>query len=342
MNQQIQEEACDWFVRMRDAQGGTGGAADAAAQSALLSWLRRSPDHVAAYLDVAAIWREAAHVDVDAHLDMATRLAAARNDDDITELRPLASHLVSARSTGRAYGRLAIAATVLLALGAAWFLVPAQWTAPRYATQLGELRSIKLDDGSTIELNSSSRIRVAYTERERRIELLEGQALFRAAKDPGRPFIVDAGASVRAVGTVFDVYRRSKDAVVTVVEGSVAILPPDAAGGGEGATLLTAGKQAIVERSAPIQPKPVNVSAATAWTQRQLMFEFTPLAEVVGEFNRYNARKLQVEGEALRAFKVSAIFVSTDPAVLVKFLRELPAVEVVETDASILIRSGND
>src|SRR5262249_7809410 len=89
--------------------------------------------------------------------------------------------------------------------------------------------------------------------------------------------------------------------------------------------------------SGAIQPKPVNISAATAWTRRQLIFEFTPLAEVAEEFNRYNIRKLAVEGDPLRSFKISAVFSSADPAALVKFLRGMPEVRVSDTGTVITI-----
>jgi transmembrane sensor len=328
MNQQIYREASDWFVRMRD--GDTGPAA----QGALMSWLKRSPDHVSAYLDIAAIWREAARSEVDSQFDRETRIAIARADEDVPELHPTPV-LREDRPARGAYRYLALAASVFIVVGGLWF-ASTQQSAPGYATGFGEIRSLKLADGSTVELNSGSRIEVRFGDAERRIELLEGQALFRVEKDPTRPFIVTtSGVSVRAVGTAFDIYRRKADAVVTVLEGSVAVAPA----GSSPAVLLTAGKQAVVEHESVLQPKSVNVAAATAWTRRQLIFEFTPLQEVVDEFNRYNTRKLTVDSEQLRGFRISALFESTEPHALVEFLRSTPGVEVKERNDSISITS---
>src|SRR5258706_4382494 len=120
--------------------------------------------------------------------------------------------------------RLAIAASiaVLTILGVALGLV--KFPSPIYATALGEQRSVRFEDGSTVELNSRSKIRVKYSKQERDVELIEGQALFHVAHDTSRPFIVAVGATrVRAVGTLFDVYKRSNGTVVTVVEGRVAV-----------------------------------------------------------------------------------------------------------------------
>jgi transmembrane sensor len=95
-----------------------------------------------------------------------------------------------------------------------------------YVTRIGEQKLIHLADGSTLELNSRSRVRVHFSDAERDVDLLEGQALFRVAKDHARPFIVRSDATlVRAVGTQFDVYRKVSGTTVTVVEGRVAILP---------------------------------------------------------------------------------------------------------------------
>ncbi len=72
INQQILDEACDWFVRMRVDESSTANERE------LIAWLKRSPEHVSAYLDVAAIWQEALDVQTDAHLEISIRIAAAR------------------------------------------------------------------------------------------------------------------------------------------------------------------------------------------------------------------------------------------------------------------------
>jgi transmembrane sensor len=345
-NQQIYEEASQWFVRMRD------GEDDPSVQGALMDWLRRSPEHVSAYLDIAAIWMEAKHVQADSHLDLAARIAAARADRGVTELAPGVQQMTRRYLNPRAL--LAVAASVFIVCVG---VVAAWWHYGRevYSTALGEQRSIALADGSTVELNSQSRVRVRFDKRQRRIELLEGQALFHVSKDPARPFLVRAdGTTVRAVGTVFDVYRKRGAAVITVVEGVVVVEHNEKAEPAPTSAVVTewpheqgerpfvpvrlaAGRQAIVKPGAGVEASPVNVAAAIAWTQRELVFEFTPLAEAAEEFNRYNARKLVIEGEALRAFKISAIFRSTDSRSLVRFVQALPGVQARESDAEIVI-----
>jgi len=137
-----------------------------------------------------------------------------------------------------------------------------------FMTETGEQRFVKLVDGSTMELNSRSRVRIRYSDGERDVDLLEGQALFHVAKDPSRPFIVHSGSTlVRAVGTQFDVYRKATGTTVTVVEGRVAVLSPilEAEHGGNPSGSAMPLPPTTSVRTAPA-PRPGNAqhSASTA------------------------------------------------------------------------------
>ena len=261
------------------------------------------------------------------------------------------------------------ASVALLGVLAAWGLW-SKLSVPEYATTTGEQRSLEFTDGSTVELNSRSRIRVRYSEGERAVDLLEGQALFHVAKDPRRPFIVNAdGTRVRAVGTRFDVYRKHDGTVVTVVEGRVAVRtdlgaasaeesqptatagagsaalqdgvgvpsPSDAAGLSRGPILLSAGEQLVVTQKEAQKASHPNIASATAWTQREIVFESATLSDVAEEFNRYNRRQLIIEDPELYGFHISGVFSSTDPDSLIRFLRERPGVRVTVTGSEIRI-----
>ena len=88
--------------------------------------------------------------------------------------------------------------------------------------------------------------------------------------------------------------------------------------------------------SAAVTPSAIaDVAAATAWTQRRLIFEATPLSAVVEEFNRYNTRRLVIAAPRLSSFHVSGVFSSTDPTLLVQFLRMQAEIAVRESDHEI-------
>jgi transmembrane sensor len=94
----------------------------------------------------------------------------------------------------------------------------------QYTTAVGQRSTITLRDGSSVELNARTRVKVDFTETRRSVELVDGQALFHVAKNPHRPFIVRAGnREIVAIGTAFDVRVDAAYLRVTLIEGKVAI-----------------------------------------------------------------------------------------------------------------------
>jgi len=199
---------------------------------------------------------------------------------------------------------------------------------PGYSTDAGEQHSLTLSDGSTVQLDALSKIRIHYTDHERDVELVKGQALFEVAKDSMRPFVVQSGPTrVTAIGTQFDVRRNESDTIVTVVEGRVAV---------SDGSLLSAGEQVTVGPNAVHRTPHPNIPGATAWTQRKFVFDATPLSEVAEEFNRYNQRRLVIRDPGLRDFQIDGVFSSSGPS-LIRFLQERPEMHVSETDQEIVV-----
>jgi transmembrane sensor len=399
-NRQIVDEASEWFVEFRV------GDVDQQARERFDEWVRRSPEHIRAYIEIARTYVEMPNPHGTKPIDVEALIAYARTGENIVpfdqvgsapshEPRALAEPnsreqyarrgATHTRPTRRSW--LAIAASVLIAAlaGSAW------WQSvhyPLYSTDTGERRSITLADGSTVDLNARSKLRVEFSKNERRVELLDGQALFQVAKDKNRPFIVASGeATVRAVGTQFDVYRKDSGTTVTVLEGRVAVYstahggsssgsaeapltaaqpttrssrtpvqpqaqthaashsdsaPSTPAGlidpSGSGAIFLSAGEQVTVTPAQTLpEPARADIAATTAWMQRRLIFDGSKLSDVVQEFNRYNKRQLVIENAQLSDFHVSGVYSSTDPASLIRFLREQPGMQVTESDTEVRI-----
>jgi transmembrane sensor len=370
LNEQVYQEACEWFVEFRS------GDLDDAGRRRFDLWARKSPEHLAAYLEIAAIWSEGSALDPDPKRDSNTLIAQAAAD--ATNVVPLTDRSPTADSTAGsdtpsdlARGNIDVQPSRPAKSSRPWFRIAASLAAvglivgttiwyqnsrmPIYATTFGEQRSITLTDGSVIDINSHSKIRVRYTAQERDVDLLQGQALFHVAKNPARPFLVSSTTTqVRAVGTEFDVYQKQGGTVVSVVEGRVAVqlrsdLPQVTAdhqdesrarqpgSRGKPPIFLAAGEQALVTTTAMQKADHPNIAIATSWTQRQLEFESASLSEVAEEFNRYNERQLVIEDPTLFDFHISGVFSSSDPASLVRFLRERPGVRVTETASEIRV-----
>jgi transmembrane sensor len=386
LNAQIYEEACAWFIECRS------GDLDDAARANFDRWLRKSPEHLTAYLEITAIWNEGPYLDPQNRWNPDRLiLEAAVNPDNVVALpAPMsadgaapqapgthepstaageASRMPPVRTSRRRWVRrrvalaASLAAAVSVAAGTVWFWVSGRGT---YSTATGEERSLVLSDGSVVELDAQSMIRVRYTSAERDVYLLSGQALFHVAKDVAHPFIVHSGDTlVRAVGTRFDVYKRDGGTLITVVEGRVAVLtgerlpangtsplppatlkslPPNlwpiSRGEPQSGLLLVAGEQLAVSPQAIGKVEHANIADATAWTQRQLVFESATLEEVATEFNRYNERKLIIEGHPAD-FHISGVFSSTDPSSLIRFLSQRPGLRVIQSATEIRIERNS-
>ena len=343
----VLEEASGWLVEF------TEGAMGVEAREDFTRWLRASPENVCAYLQISALWEDAPKLKEFLPIDVDELVARSAVNSNVVDWHPAARVRCADKTSGRAFRptRAAVAAMALgcLVVGgtiSAWLV-----TRGTYSTGVGEQRSITLADGSTLELNADSRVRVRMSREERDVALLQGQALFEVAKDPGRPFIVTSGGTrVRAVGTQFDVLSRHYATVVTVLEGRVAVSdsgspqlspvdPVPGRGDSGNAELVFAGEQLTIAAQdgrrdgTPVRPQPkrTDVAAATAWRQRQLVFAASPLSEVVEAYNRYHRKRLVLSDEAPADFHVSGVFSANDSASLIDFLRAQPHLEVRET-----------
>jgi transmembrane sensor len=378
MNPQIREAAANWLVEFRTE------TVDVTARRQFVAWLRRSPEHIKAYLDLLALWEDAQHFDPQRRLDMSALVALARADRTVADLRTddgpdgAAETLAPEQRHSRASlarrpilrrllrPRAAVAALLSLVInfGALWIATDSRSGA--YTTQIAEQRSVLLSDGSRVDLDALSNVRVRFTSDERTVELLSGQALFSVTKDPKRPFVVRVdGARLRAVGTQFDVNRTALGTVLTVLEGRVAVLIPAAPASGffgafsthratgtdtrgtQSSSLGTgpkveAGQQATILRSAISVPQAVDTAAVTGWTRRLFIFASTPLPIVAEEFNRFNFRRIAIASPELADFHVTGTFRAFDPETLadfVLFLRRQPGLEVIEKDDQITVQS---
>ncbi|HEV2271656.1 MAG TPA: FecR domain-containing protein [Steroidobacteraceae bacterium] len=351
LNAQIYEEACVWFVEMR------AGDADDAGRRLFDSWLRKSPEHLRAYLEVSEIWDDAPLVRSERTGARESLIASARECAEVLPLTIAPSGPETA-IVGAAHGHMrgrrftlrqfAAAVCAVALMGA---LLAYRLHRPTYTTGVGEQRIVTLADGSRVELNSRTQLRVSYSAHERDVDLIGGQALFLVAKNPRRPFIVRSGdVLVRAVGTQFDVDRRHDATTVTVVEGRVVVRQTEAANvlvpqlapaapPPLQTVVLDAGEQVTTSGIGPLHPAPANIDAATSWTRGSFVFQGTRLADVVEEFNRQNERRLVIRDPSLDDMRISGVYSSTDPELLIRFLREQPGVKVDESDSVIVISS---
>ena len=159
------------------------------------------------------------------------------------------------------------------------------------ATAVAQRQALTLSDGSRIELNAHTTLRVELARDERRVRLAQGQAFFAVSKDPKRPFIVETpSGSVRVTGTSFDVRTESAASLeVTVLEGSVQVrsgsAAPFALGAYDAISVTPAG--AALESLSPNA-----LADRLAWREGRVVFNDTPLRDALARFSRYHGRNL--------------------------------------------------
>jgi transmembrane sensor len=320
----ICEQAAYWWAVFHDEE------ATAADHREFAEWVARSPERVEAYLEVARLQQGLSSPGVcwpATPAEILIREARAAPDDVLRmpggSMAPAATSRRGA-PTFRMRFAMSLAAALLIGVGTAWFIL----TSPEvYATKFGEQRSIRLDDGSRITLNTSSKIEVELRKDHRRVRLVQGEALFDVAHDASRPFDVTMPQAVlRVLGTQFAVNIGPRRTTVTVVEGRVAMLSRSEE---VQVPILAAADRLVIDAAGGTSVQHgVNVSSALSWTHRQLVFERRPLVEVADEFNRYNRDRIEIRDETLRTQEITGVFQSDDVASFIAFLSDVPGVTV--------------
>jgi transmembrane sensor len=337
---QIAAEAVEWHLKLHE--GPTAATHDEFSQ-----WLTRSPTHIEEYLAVSTAWAALEGGDASEHpTESLIAQAKVPDDDNVVPLNPpgrVNAHFPEARR-GRAFGWVAGAAALTVLSVVGWRIV--EYRETDLHTAIGEQRSVSLSDGSVVSLNTNSEVRVHLTAGERRIDLLKGEARFHVAKDAARPFLVATNdATVKALGTIFNVRATTQDTEIAVLEGKVEVVAtaapdrpsPESApleGGAADAekapaTLeLPAGQRVAVKSNRIQRDAGASLEAVNAWTERRLVFRAVPLADVIDEFNRYRVARLVVDDDKLAALEISGVFDSGDPDSLLAYLKTFETVRI--------------
>jgi transmembrane sensor len=342
----VAKQAADWFVNNRSA------VAEEQERVTFMNWLRTSPLHVEEYLRIAAISRDLQAVAADPRVSLEELLADAGDDPSLSDeadyaatVRHPAERATRAkRSSWIPAWHFGVIATVLIVVlaGVVWHWVGAPKeaeTAVRFATGHGEQRSWSLTDGSVVQLNTDSALRVAFDRKERFVELTQGQVYFSVAKDPQRRFrVIVNGAEIVAVGTQFDIYRHDQSVLVTVTEGRIAVY-----GGGEHASpqgmaasgrpvSVGAGEQIRINAAAVLEsPTKAALKQNESWRSGRIVFEDQPLSQVVEQFNRYAKVPIEVSDLALRSVRIGGAFDALDIDSFCAFLQRIDGVIITRT-----------
>ena len=310
----IERQAAEWLVR-RDREDGS-----AAECAAFETWLAADARHRKVYLELQQSWQRA------------NGLRKWRPYGGVLDPGVLTRY--AARKQAPRRWPYALAASMLVAVLATLLWLQRDFQAPAvYTTDVGGYQRVILHDGSTLQLNTDTRVEVELGRTSRQIKLQRGEAYFVVAHDPRRPFEVSAaGTAVHALGTQFSVRMREHNAVeVVVTEGRVALRSNAASSGQpskqlasitESLPTIGAGEAALAEETGIVVRRLPHAETVRrlAWQAGELSFKGETLEQVVAEFNRYNRRKLEIADPEVAALQVGGSFQATDLDSLTKVL----------------------
>lgn len=215
-----------------------------------------------------------------------------------------------------------------------------------HATDRGEVRLVPLDDGSTVVLNTATRVTVRYDGDHREVRLVEGEADFNVVADPRRPFVVQADGRrfVATSGGGFRV-RKLKDAPLDILvhQGRVELVPQRADDGrpvvlGTNTRLLLL--RAASGADAPSMPQPVEPGAVTrdlAWRDGKIAFQGETLAQAAAAFARYSDIRVVIDDPALAREPVTGLFAANDPVGFGRAVAGVFGVAVAERDGAVIV-----
>src|SRR3546814_772646 len=267
-------------------------------------WRNANPLHEAAYHAVEGVWQRSAAIGTDPALGDLLRQAR--------RLPPERSRLQ------RILPKLAIAACLVLAVGLGYYFVQRSSDVPavEYATATGQQRTVVLDDGSQVVLDTNSNLQVQYGRRERRLTLLRGQVDFQVQHDTLRPFVVHtAGGTVTATGTRFQIHVAGGVDTVTLLQGQV-VVAADRKRGDAGRVTLNPGERVAIGadgRLGTLEHLPeTELASAQGWTEGMLVVREWPLARLGGEMNRYTETPMRLGDPGMGALPMSGRFKASD------------------------------
>ena len=198
---------------------------------------------------------------------------------------------------------LRIAAAVILLIGfstlAYMLFTPTRQAVQMTARTLEDQKfGLTLPDGSTVDMNSNSRIKYKLQRSGIRMLTLEGEAFFEVNPDPNRPFIINAGdATIEVTGTSFSVRNDpgSERIEVFVESGNVQIYRSRKQ---DRKLSLKAGQLGVLDQNNLTEKSNPDLNHLS-WKTRKLTFRDTRLGDVAGVVNRTYSQNIRFTNTAL-------------------------------------------
>jgi len=341
----IQEEASQWLIRLD-----CGSLSDEEAE-AFSAWLNTNQQHRDTMVELCRLWD---------NMEVLSELSALFPYDHKVLSKPKNLSMGSKRT---AFLFTAIAASILLMMTLLLHQqfgstvdggTVSQQSEITYRTLIGEQRDILLKDGSIAKLNTDSLVVVNFTDKQRSIRLVKGEAYFEVAHEPFRPFFVYASSGlVRAIGTAFSVRLKGQNIEVIVTKGKVEVASaiPDKTDGLDDITAIISDEYLTtlsVGQTAEFSENKINLvetiepevmSRKLSWQHGMLEFKGETLEEVVREISRYTDKKIIISDASIRDIRIGGYFKTGEVDVLLAVLKDGFPVTISRVDDNLIYLS---
>lgn len=311
-SQKIRLEAARWLQQRAVWEW------NATRQAEFEHWLATSSSHRIAYMRAKAVW------------DRTERLSALKRPHGLQTSSGIRRRWPVVASAAAVLAIASIGGGTLLGL---W--KPNDQTS--FITALGERRVLTLADGSQIELNTNSQLRLSTS--QRRAWLDRGEAYFQIVHDAQHPFsVVVSGKRVEDLGTKFLVHTDGDKFTVSLYEGKAAIKGADSRNGRELAVLEPGDIATATANSLTVSEKPARTLLnEIAWRQNMLVFSNAPLTEVAAELNRYNQRRVVIADPSLARLKIDASIPTNGVEAFARVARNFLGLKVKSNKSEVVI-----
>lgn len=323
-------EATQWLIALREEPE------DRELRARFDAWLAADPAHRAA-------WQETGHLlDLVSRVRRASPVAGARLAPPADPPANLVADMIAERQRRRRPRRLlvaglaAAAACLLLVLTGPGLLLRLQAS---HMSATAEIRTLRLEDGSTVRLAAESAIDVAFAPGMRQVRLLRGEAFFEVVRDAARPFTVVSGDVLTTVlGTAFEVHRAGDATEVTVREGvvqvsTIAATPPIS-------ERLVAGDHLRVGPDGEVGRATRAPDEIAAWLRGTIVASDRTVADVVDELARYSSVAIIVADGTLARARVTGVYNLADPSAAARAVASAHGAKVRQISPWLIVLSS--
>ncbi|MCA1323374.1 FecR domain-containing protein [Herbaspirillum sp. alder98] len=284
---QLIDQAIAWSVRLRLR------ATNAGEHQAFEAWRRADPRHEAAWRRIETMQQDMQHVRA-LPPQLAGQVLAASAQGAVGRRRNAMKLMLGGAMVGTA---------VYAGRDSAWI----QMATADYSTGVGHRRTVQLDDGSQLVLNTDTAVNVRYEASRRLIEVRRGEILVTTGRDAAssqrRPFMVSTDDGMMlAKGTKFLVRKETGQTRLTVLEHAVELT----SAAGTAPVLAQAGDSLYMSRQAIWKADAVDFDPV-AWTEGVIAAREMRMDQFIAELSRYRKGLLRCD-PAVAALPVSGVF----------------------------------